>query len=205
MESNHLPSGYEPPALTDELQPRFDNYSVLQSVGLYPYNGIITKASHKLHTMQKINIRKFIYHVRHKYLTFNNLVILTAFLIAFGWVWGSLGVMQRNYNLQKEVDQKRRQLQLAELQTQSLELQNRYYGTNEYRELAARESLGLVMPGEKVLILPANSAAAKQADQQRSGGSAQIVPQERTSNLEQWLNFLFGGYSRSINSNQESE
>ena len=22
MESNHLPSGYEPPALTDELQPR---------------------------------------------------------------------------------------------------------------------------------------------------------------------------------------
>lgn len=34
MESNHLPSGYEPPALTDELQPRFDNYTPVVSVGL---------------------------------------------------------------------------------------------------------------------------------------------------------------------------
>ena len=114
--------------------------------------------------MKNINIRKFIYTIRHKYLTFNNLVILTAFLIALGWVWGSLGVMQRNYSLQKEVDQKRRQLQLAELQKDSLELQKRFYQTNEYKELAARESLGLVMPGEKLLILPKNSESAKKAD-----------------------------------------
>ena len=149
--------------------------------------------------MQKINIRKLIYIVRHKYLTFNNLVILTAFLIAAGWVGGSLQVMQRNYGLQKEVDLKKRQLQLAELQKDSLELQKRYYETNEYKELAARESLGLVMPGESVLILPENSLAAKQADAKRSGASTVAVAPERASNLEQWLNFLFGGYSKSIN------
>jgi len=154
--------------------------------------------------MQKINIRKFIYHVRHNYLTFNNLVILTAFLIAAGWVWGSLQVMQRNYGLQKEVDYKKRQLQLAELQKDSLELEKRYYETNEYRELAARESLGLVMPGEKLLILPDNSEAAKQADAASEPGS-QVVPRDKTSNLEQWLNFLFGGYSRSINNSNEDD
>jgi len=153
--------------------------------------------------MQKINIRKFIYHVRHNYLTFNNLVILTAFLIAAGWVWGSLQVMQRNYGLQKEVDYKKRQLQLVELQKDSLELQKRYYETNEYRELAARESLGLVMPGEKVLILPENSEAAKQADAKKNSSKTVIVPQDKTSNLEQWLNFLFGGYSKSIEGDQE--
>lgn len=148
--------------------------------------------------MQKINIRKFIYHVRHNYLTFNNLVILTAFLIAAGWVWGSLQVMQRNYGLQKEVDYKRRQLQLAELQKDSLELQKRYYETNEYKELAARESLGLVMPGESVLILPENTAAAKESDAKKTGSNAVAITQDKTSNLEQWLNFLFGGYSKSI-------
>ena len=154
--------------------------------------------------MQKINIRKFIYHVRHNYLTFNNLVILTAFLIAAGWVWGSLQVMQRNYGLQKEVDYKRRQLQLAELQKDSLELQKRYYQTNEYRELAARESLGLVMPGEKVLILPENTVAAKESDTKAATtGTAAITSQDTTSNLEQWLNFLFGGYSKSIDSNSD--
>jgi cell division protein FtsB len=153
--------------------------------------------------MQKINIRKFIYHIRHRFLTFNNLVILTAFLIAAGWVWGSLQVMQRNYGLQKEVDLKRRQLQLAELQKDSLELQKRYYETNEYKELAARESLGLVMPGEKVLILPDNSESAKQTDKKSSASSDLAIAQDKTSNLEQWLNFLFGGYSKSINSSDE--
>jgi len=150
--------------------------------------------------MQKINIRKFIYHIRHKFLTFNNLVILTAFLIAAGWLWGSLQAMQQNFTLQKEVDYKKRQLQLAELQKDSLELQKRYYETNEYKELAARESLGLVMPGEKVLILPENSESAKEADSKKTGSVNDTVTVEKTSNLEQWLNFLFGGYSKSINS-----
>ncbi|MFZ1250168.1 MAG: hypothetical protein WAR37_01850 [Candidatus Microsaccharimonas sp.] len=152
--------------------------------------------------MPNINIRKLIYHIRHRYLTFNNLVILTAFLIAAGWVWGSLQVMQRNYGLQKEVDQKRRELQLAELQKDSFALQNRYYTTNEYRELAARESLGLVMPGEKLLILPDNSEAAKNADK-ITNSTATVAVQEKSSNLEQWLNFLFGGYSRSINASSD--
>ena len=153
--------------------------------------------------MQKLSVRKLLYTARHKYLTFNNFVILVAFLIAAGWVWGSLQVMQRNYGLQKEVDYKKRQLQLAELQKDSLELQNRYYATNEYKELALRDTLGLVMPGEKVLILPENSAAAKQADENATKGTTQTVSQEQTSNLEQWLNFLFGGYSRSISSGDE--
>ena len=47
MESNHLPSGYEPPALTDELQPRLRYYSLVLSVGPDKYC-IITLASHKL-------------------------------------------------------------------------------------------------------------------------------------------------------------
>ena len=145
--------------------------------------------------MQKINIRKIIYTIRHKYLTLNNVVILVAFLIAASWVWGSLGMMQRNYSLQKEVDFKKRQLQLTELQRDKLELQKRYYQTAEYQELAVRETLGLVRPGERVLVLPPNSDAAKKADVVSS--DVAVVPVQ-TSNIEQWINFLFGGYSRSI-------
>ena len=152
--------------------------------------------------MKKINLQKIIYTTRRSLLTFNNLVILVAFLIAAGWVWGSLQVMQRNYTLQKEVDYKQRQLQLVGLQKDSLQLQNRYYATNEYKELALRDSLGLVMPGEKVLILPDNTEAVKSADAAASHTKITTAPsvQDKTSNMEQWLNFLFGGYSKSINS-----
>ena len=70
--------------------------------------------------MLKINIKKIIYHIRHKYVTLNNMVIVAAFVIAAGWVWGSLGMMQRNYSLQKDVDLKKRQLQLTQLQKRRL-------------------------------------------------------------------------------------
>jgi cell division protein FtsB len=145
--------------------------------------------------MQKINIRKLLYIIRHKYVTLNNIVIAVAFLIAASWVWGSLGMMQRNYSLQKEVDVKKRQLELTELQRDKLELQKRYYQTAEYQELAVRDTLGLVRPGEKVLILPDNSEAAKKAD---TPTSEVITASSQPSNIEQWINFLFGGYSRSI-------
>lgn len=145
-------------------------------------------------------MRKIWYAFRHKYWTFNNVVIAVAFLIVAGWVWGSLQVMQRNYNLQKEVDFKQRQLELTQLQKDSLNLQKKYYESDEYRELALRDSMGLVMPGEKLLILPPNSEAAKHVDQTAKTANDQVVgSQAQTGNLEQWLNFLFGGYSKSIN------
>lgn len=155
--------------------------------------------------MKKTDLQKIIYRIRHRYLTFNNMVIFVAFLVALGWLWGSLQVMQRNYILQREVDYKRRELAVTQLQKDTLELQKRFYQTNEYKELAARESLGLVMPGERVLILPANSEVVKQADKDSIGSAASdtsIVAVE-SSNIEQWMNFLFGGYSRSMQAADE--
>ena len=145
--------------------------------------------------MKKINIKKLIYHIRHKYLTVNNVVILVAFLIAASWVGGSLGVMQSNYNLQKQIDYKQRQLQLTQLQRDNLALQKNFYQTAEYQELAIRDSLGLVRPGEKSLVLPPNSQAAIDEDTAKTSAPTTRV---MTSNLEQWVNFLFGGYSKSI-------
>ena len=149
----------------------------------------------KAKVMRNINIQKIIYHVRHRYLTLNNVVILVAFVIAAGWVWASLGAMQRNYSLQKEIDYKKQQLQLTQLQKDNLALQQNYYQTPEYQELAVRDALGLVMPGEKALVLPPNSPAAIAEDADKTAAPTVAVT---TSNLEQWVNFLFGGYSKSI-------
>ncbi len=120
----------------------------------------------------------------------NNVVIGVALVIGASWAWGSIGVMQRNYNLQKELDAKNRQQTLAELEVQNLSYQKKYYQSAEYQELAVRERMGFANPGEKVLVLPPNSAAAKQADQVVSGKKTLTV--EPTSNFQQWTNFLFG-------------
>jgi len=140
------------------------------------------------------HLRPLVYHIRHNYVTLNNVVILIAFVIAAGWVWGSLGAMQRNYTLQKSVNLKQQELELAKLQVANLQLQQSYYQTPEYQELAARKSLGLALPGEKLLVLPPNSQAAIDEDNQ----ATTTVAVQQTSNLEQWVNFLFGGYSKAL-------
>lgn len=146
--------------------------------------------------MKKINIRKLYYHARHRYFTLNNVVVGVAFLIGASWAWGSIGVMQRNYDLQKEVDSMTRQQRLLELETDNLTYEQRYYKSDEYKELAVRERLGLVKPGEKVVILPPNSEAAKRADSTITNRqSAVIVP---PSNFQQWMNFIFGGNSQRL-------
>jgi hypothetical protein len=148
--------------------------------------------------MQKINIRRIYYHVRHRYITTNNVVIAVALFIGAGWAWGSVGMMQRNFDLQKEVDDKQRQQQLIELETQTLAFQQNFYKSAEYQELSIRERMGLAMPGEKVLVLPPNSQAAKNADTSTQVSSRGTEKPPTT--IEQWMNFLFGGNHQGLQS-----
>jgi hypothetical protein len=120
----------------------------------------------------------------------NNVVITVALIIGASWTWGSIEMMQRNYGLQKEVDGRKREQQLADLEVQTLMYQQNYYKSAEYQDLAMRQRLGMTDAGEKALILPPNSQAAKDADAAASQKkAAAIVPE---SNFEQWANFLFG-------------
>lgn len=144
--------------------------------------------------MKQQQVRKYYYHLRHHILTSNNLVLGIALLIAFSWAWGSVGVLERNYRLQREINAKEQELRLVDLEVETLKYQSNYYKSDEYKELAVRQRLGLALPGEKVLILPPNSKEATEGEEsQTSTVSNRVV---RQSNIEQWVNFLFGGNAR---------
>ena len=128
-------------------------------------------------------------------MTLNNIVLAVACVIAFGLAWNSVTIMQRNYTLQRELDMKSRQKTLTELQVQTLQYQKKYHQSNEFKELAARKSLGLAAPGEKVLILPPNSPQAKQQlGENRTAATARI----ESTNFEQWMDFLSGRNVRDL-------
>ena len=138
--------------------------------------------------MKQIPYRKIYYHISHRYFTLNSMVIAAAFLIAASWTWGAIGVMQRNYALQQSITRKEQDLLLTELETKTQEFENKYYQSDEYKELEVRRSLGYGLPGEKVIVLPPQPEIA-----QDSTESMRDAPAPRSSNFEQWMNFLFGG------------
>lgn len=148
-------------------------------------------------TMQNRQIRRFIYIARHQYLTINNIVLAAAALIAVSWAWSSVQAVQRNYQLQREVDDKKRQATLVQLQTENLQFEQRYYKSSEYLTLEAKRRLGLAEPGEKVLILPPNSAAIIAQDKaEETTGSMLPVRTTPPSPLQQWIDFLTGAQPR---------
>lgn len=143
--------------------------------------------------MKNQKLRQLYYHVRYQYFTMNNAVIAIALLIAAGWAWGSVQAMERNYALQKNLDRRQQELRLTQLELDTLRFEQKYYQSDEYKELAVRERLGLAQPGEKVLILPANTAKATKIDSRYKARQAPSVV--KPSNLQQWGTFLFGGAS----------
>lgn len=122
------------------------------------------------------------------YLNLNNGVLLVAVLIAVSWVWGTVEAIQRNFVLQQQVDTLAQELAFHELENETLEFHKKYYQTDEYLELSARERLNKAGAGEKVLILPPNTVkpAASEA------AEPTITPIRDRSNFDQWSYFLFG-------------
>ena len=142
--------------------------------------------------MKHINLQRLWYRIKYQYPT-REVVMAAGIAAVIVWfIWGSVQAMQKNYELRRSVDSLQREASLVELEMQMLEYEQRYLQSEEYKKLAVRERLGYGDPGEKVLMLPANSAEASQSD---AVGQEVVTPakQPPVSNVSQWMNFLFGG------------
>lgn len=126
-----------------------------------------------------------------------NIVMYLFVLIVLAIAWSSVKTIQSNYELQKQISALKQQNQVIELSNQNIKLQNQYYQTDQYLELAARQSLGLAAPGEKIMVIP-SSVAMKYVDPTLI---KQYKPEEgikgdnrstHIKNLETWRDFLLG-------------
>ena len=142
----------------------------------------------KFAKMNNLKLKRLIYRIQHDYLTLNNVVIAAAILIAMSWAWGSIESMQKNYELQRSIDNKRQQVEIEKLQVALLEYESKYYQSEEYQELTIRQRTGKGLPGEKQLITQSFESATPT---QKLASSAKRTD----SNFQQWMNFLFGGNS----------
>lgn len=78
--------------------------------------------------------------------------------------WSGVKAIDTNYRLQKQISQLEQQNAVSQLSNNNLKLQNQYFNTNQYLELAARQNFGLAMPGETLLTVPTSVALAHTTD-----------------------------------------
>lgn len=138
-----------------------------------------------------LKIRQAKYRFVNEWLTVESVVLVIALAACLIWTWGSISSMSRNWSLAQELASRQREKALLELEVETLELENEYYLSNEYQELAARKYQGKKLPGETMVVLPDNSEAARNKHT-NSTASGQGNSVDEMSNPEQWLMFLFG-------------
>ena len=106
--------------------------------------------------------------------------------------WSGIKTIQTNYGLQKQISVLKQQNSVQKLKNTDLALQNDYFNSNQYLELAARQNFGLAAPGEQELIVPASVALSYSANLPTPAApptaSAQQPAYQR--HFQAWINFF---------------
>lgn len=123
-----------------------------------------------------------------------NLAVYVFAFIVLAIAWSGVRTLQTNYELQKKISALRQENEVLKLQNDNTALQNQYFQTDDYLEIAARQDLGLAAPGEKVLLVP-KAVALKYVDTSSITKPASPSADNRSKyirNLESWRDFLLG-------------
>ena len=124
-----------------------------------------------------------------------NIGLYVFAVIVLAITWSGVKTLQVNYELQKQISTLKQQNEVLKLQNDNTTLQNQYYQTNQYLELAARQSFGLAAPGEKILLI-SKDVAMKYVDPSLGPQSTAKDSVDKRSkyakNLQTWRDFLLG-------------
>lgn len=107
--------------------------------------------------------------------------------------WSGVKSIQTNYGLQKQIATLQQQNEVQKLQNTNRALQNKYYTSSQYREVLARENLGLAAPGETELLISKDVALAHTVAQPgRAAPTPSEVPKQPfwQRNFQAWINFF---------------
>ena len=120
--------------------------------------------------------------------------LLTFGIIAVLVTWSGIKAVQTNYDLQKQISGLEQQNKVNELENKNLELQNQYYNTDQFLELAARRQFGKAAPGETEVLIPKSVALVHSVDLSKQTQTITAKPTttkpKYQQNFEAWVNFF---------------
>lgn len=138
----------------------------------------------------RIKLNSFRFWLKTDVLNFNNILLLSIPFLFIVLLIASVGSIAKNWELQQQINAKKTEVELLELDVNKKKLENQYFVSDEYQELEARKLLGKKLPGEVMIDLPNNSEIAKNKHPKLT--LDERIEARKLSNFEQWIEFLFG-------------
>lgn len=126
------------------------------------------------------------------YFSIGALGVYVVAIVSLSVAWASTKAIQRNYQLMKEISVLEQEAEIAQQKVENQKLQNEYYKSDAFLELAARRSLNKAAPGEKLMIVPKSVALSKLPAGSDTLGLTEELSEAELSNWQAWLQFLTG-------------
>ena len=137
--------------------------------------------------MEKLRteLRRLRYYTKKDIFTFTNIATAVALIFAVACVYSTITATTRNWQLEQKLSNLRLERTRLQIEVDTLELEKKYYNTDEYLEMMARSKDGKMLEGETMVVLPKNTEKAinKYAEQDKV--------EKKRNNFEEWLDFLF--------------
>ncbi len=136
-----------------------------------------------------MKLRRFKYNFRHEFLTVENVFLFIAIVICLVCTYRSIEAMNRNWELSEKLNSAQKNLELKKIEVETAELENAYYSSDEYQELAARKFANKQLEGENMVYMPANTEEAK--NKHADENAKKVEETKEYSNFEQWMMYLW--------------
>lgn len=121
-----------------------------------------------------------------------NVGVLVFTVILLLITWSGIKAVQTNYGLQKQIAELQQENNVQKLENGNLSFQNQYYVTDQYREITARQNLGLGAAGETELLVPKSVALAHTVKQPSAATAKTDIPGQVfwQRNFRSWVDFF---------------
>lgn len=121
-----------------------------------------------------------------------NVGVLVFTVILLLITWSGIKAIQTNYGLQKQIARLEQENDVRRLENANLAFQNQYYTTEQYKEVTARQNLGLGAPGETELLISKDLALAHTVKQPGAAAIKESVPNQPfwQRNFQAWIDFF---------------
>lgn len=108
--------------------------------------------------------------------------------------WSGVKAIETNYGLQKQISALKQENAVKRLANENLKLENEYFETPQYLEVAARQDFGLAAPGETVLKVPRSVAMSFTVDLPKAEAAQEESKTRQPAyqrNFQAWMDFFF--------------